>query len=326
MYDNITQASAFDRSARNGFRCVQYLNQELIPEGVFNVYRPRKDPDYYKMKPVSDAILEVYKRRFLYDKADFNAKIKRRDGSAKDWVLERITFDGAYGDDRMIVHLFLPKNINPPYQTVVYFPGTGVCHLNSSENIEHEVEFTNLDFILKNGRAVLFPVYYGTFERQLRGNAYTWKTNQEKLDAYVYIIKDFKRSIDYLETRDDIDMDNLAYYGFSWGGLTGPVLTVLEDRFKVSILSSGGIIAGFDGRIPELAAVNYLPRVKIPTLMLNGKYDLTCRYDDRAKPMFDLLGTKEKEMRVYDVDHHIPKNELIKEVLAWLDRYLGPVE
>jgi hypothetical protein len=44
--------------------------------------------------------------------------------------------------------------------------------------------------------------------------------------------------------------------------------------------------------------------------------------------MFDLLGTpkEQKEQRVYDTDHFLPRNQLIKETLAWLDRYLGPVE
>jgi len=44
--------------------------------------------------------------------------------------------------------------------------------------------------------------------------------------------------------------------------------------------------------------------------------------------MFDLLGTPEEDKRLvlYDTDHYIPRNGLIKESLDWLDRYLGPVE
>jgi hypothetical protein len=44
--------------------------------------------------------------------------------------------------------------------------------------------------------------------------------------------------------------------------------------------------------------------------------------------MFDLLGTpaEHKQLRVYESDHFIPRNEIIKETLAWLDRYLGPVK
>ena len=44
--------------------------------------------------------------------------------------------------------------------------------------------------------------------------------------------------------------------------------------------------------------------------------------------MFDLVGTpnKDKRQRLYDTDHYIPRTELIKESLAWLDRYFGPVK
>ena len=62
--------------------------------------------------------------------------------------------------------------------------------------------------------------------------------------------------------------------------------------------------------------------------MLNGKYDMIHPYETMVKPMFDLLGTPkdQKVMKLYDTDHYVPRNELIKETLAWLDRYLGPVK
>ncbi len=46
------------------------------------------------------------------------------------------------------------------------------------------------------------------------------------------------------------------------------------------------------------------------------------------KPMFDLLGTPDehKVLKLYETDHIPPMNDSIKEILAWLDRYLGPVE
>ena len=42
--------------------------------------------------------------------------------------------------------------------------------------------------------------------------------------------------------------------------------------------------------------------------------------------MFDLLGTTDKEWKVYPTDHVPPRTEYIREILAWLDRYLGPVQ
>ncbi len=68
--------------------------------------------------------------------------------------------------------------------------------------------------------------------------------------------------------------------------------------------------------------------MKTPTLMLNGKYDTIFPYETSIKPMFDLLGTPDehKKLKLYETDHIPPRNEFIKETLAWLDRYLGPVK
>jgi len=143
-------------------------------------------------------------------------------------------------------------------------------------------------------------------------------------DWVVKIIKDFKRSIDYLETRPDIDSKRLAYFGWSWGGDMGTIIPAVEDRLKASVLGVGGVDTFTR---PEVSTFNYVSRVKIPTLMLNGKYDRGMPYETTVKPMFDLLGTPkdQKELKLYDTDHWLPRNELIKETLSWLDRYLGPV-
>jgi len=44
--------------------------------------------------------------------------------------------------------------------------------------------------------------------------------------------------------------------------------------------------------------------------------------------MFELLGTPaaDKKHLFYDTGHFVPRNELIRETLDWLDRYLGPVK
>ncbi len=62
--------------------------------------------------------------------------------------------------------------------------------------------------------------------------------------------------------------------------------------------------------------------------MLNGRYDTIYPFEATVKPMFDLLGApaEHKRLRLYETDHFLPRNELIKETLAWLDRYLGPVK
>jgi len=147
----------------------------------------------------------------------------------------------------------------------------------------------------------------------------------EYTDLLIQLIKDFKRSIDFLETRQDIECNKLAYYGMSWGGSLGSIVPAVDDRLITVITLSGGL--RWEGR-PESNPINYITRVKTPFLMLNGKYDTLLPYETSIKPMFDLLGTPDehKELKLYETDHIPPMNEYIKEILAWLDRYLGPVE
>jgi alpha-beta hydrolase superfamily lysophospholipase len=74
--------------------------------------------------------------------------------------------------------------------------------------------------------------------------------------------------------------------------------------------------------------MTFVHRVKVPTLLLNGRYDTLQSFQETIKPLFDLLGTpaQHKKLLVYDTDHIPPRNEYIKETLAWLDKYLGPVK
>ena len=63
--------------------------------------------------------------------------------------------------------------------------------------------------------------------------------------------------------------------------------------------------------------------------MLNGAYDYIFPLEGTQKPMFELLGTPEAQKRhvVYEAGHApLPRSQMIQESLAWLDRYLGPVE
>ena len=120
----------------------------------------------YAEKPVPDPVFLVYREQFTYDRTDLKAHVESRQESSEGWIHERITFDAAYGGERIIAHLFLPKNSAPPYQTVIYFPGSASIDQRSSQNIESYYEYPMfLSFIVKSGRAVLYPVYKGTFER-----------------------------------------------------------------------------------------------------------------------------------------------------------------
>ena len=74
-------------------------------------------------------------------------------------------------------------------------------------------------------------------------------------------------------------------------------------------------------------ALNYAPRVRIPMLMLNGRYDFETPYETAQRPLFDLVGSpaEHKRHRVFESGHALPLEDVAGEILPWLDHYLGPV-
>ncbi len=335
MFKQQSQLPPMDRSPQNGFRCAAYPQPEEIPPQAFASTRLSEWRDVRQARPVDDAVFDVMRRQFDYDPTPLKARVESRREDPGGWTHERITYNAAYGGETIIAHLFLPTHVRPPYQTVIYLPGSGSLMQDSSEHIETYFEFpVFLSFLVSNGRAVLYPVYKGTFERQdpaliaIHGG----DSSRRYTEFLVQLVKDLRRSIDYLETREDVDPERIAYYGMSWGAILGGVVPAVEDRLAASVLVSGGAAVNFAGDAvaafsPEADPVNYYPRVKVPTLMINGRYDTLLPLDKSIRPMFDLLGTPaaDKQLLLFETDHIPPRDELIKATLDWLDRYLGPV-
>ncbi|MFC2084963.1 protein kinase [Bacteroidota bacterium] len=316
--------SSFDRATGNGFRCIKCMSPESCPDKAAVPFPHADFRDYSREKPVSYEIFQIYKGLFSYDKTELDPVIEFSDDSSPFWIKEKITYNAAYGNERIIAYLFLPKETKPPYQTVVCFPGTESFNLRSSEHLSEGYG----DFMVKSGRAVLFPVYKSTFERNdgfdvPPSTANAWRSRM------IFWYKDLARSVDYLEIRKDIDKDKIAFYGASLGAVVGVVLVTMEKRIQVSILNKGGfVLMKLIKDAPEVDQINFAPRLKIPTLMLNGRYDFLFPYEASQVPMYRLLGTSEehKDHKVYETGHFVPRNETIKETLDWLDRYLGPVK
>ena len=71
-----------------------------------------------------------------------------------------------------------------------------------------------------------------------------------------------------------------------------------------------------------------MSRVKIPVLVLSGRYDPIFPLDKSALPFFRLLGTPPAQKRhvISDGGHFTPRPLRIRETLDWLDHYLGRVQ
>jgi pimeloyl-ACP methyl ester carboxylesterase len=327
---NLTYAqSPMDRGATNGFRlmksqdtaAVVARSREALPESVAR--------DVYAEAPVPDEVISAYQRIFTYDRAPLNAAVEET-LTERNWIRQRVSFDAAYGNERITLYMFLPTTGEAPYKTVVYWPGSNALSHNSID----EYPELHIDFVIKSGRALAFPVVDGTFERGDRGPQPDIATTAHR-DLTIRRVKDMRRAIDYLETRTDVEFDTLAYYGLSWGGWHAPALLAVEPRLRSAVLYVAYIVpltgslwssTQPGGRmLPEVDPVTYLRKVHIPVLMLNGEYDNLGPLETSVKPLFQLLGTDAADKRhvIEPGGHFVPRTILIRETLDWLDKYQG---
>jgi len=304
-----------NRSPNSGFRCVR--NTAPLPAAATAEIR-QEIRDFSKAKPASDEVFRIYKTMYAYDHTPLNAKLEPVDQDSADWHKEKITFDAAYGKERMAAYLFLPTNVRPPYQTVVFFPSARVLDIPNSKKLG---DMNFIDYVIKSGRAVLYPVYKGTYERPGPDNTPTTGVGR---DVLIQESKDLGRSIDYLETRTDIDLNKLGYLGVSMGGALGVIFTALEDRFKAVVILDGGFFG--EKLLPGTDQADFAPRLKAPVLMISGKYDWIFLGKDA---MLRMLGTLAADKRAVFLDtaHDVSEQraDLVREVVAWLDKYLGRV-
>ena len=289
---------------------------ELLLKPVIKLMR-----DYSKERPVDDKTFSIFLRQFDYDKVPLNEQVISKLDTGT-WKIEKVKIDAGYNNDDILIYLFLPLETHPPYQAVILYPGGNAVQV---DRVSPDI-LEGLDFIVKSGRVLVLPILKGTFERRDELKYDDQEETNFYKDRVIIWRKDFGRTIDYLETRSDIIPDKIGYFGVSWGGRMGGLIAAVEVRLKAVVLHVGGM--GMFKSFPEVDLINFLPRVRQPVLMLNGRFDMYFPVETSQKPLFNFLGTPaiNKKMLIYETGHLVPRTDLITETLAWYDMYLGPVK
>lgn len=332
MFSDFDSYDPFWRGENVGFRCLQSIPGEESPPQTLGPLRGVPQPDYAQKKPCSDEAFEIYRNLYSYTKTDLEAKVESRVEWSDDTILEKVSFNGGSGEDRVLAYLFLPRKGKPPFQTVIHFPGSSAFSLRSVFDYVI-VKNREVELYTKNGRAFILPVLDLTFDRQRQPKN---PTPQSVRDGFIRRYRETGRCLDYLETRPELDKEKFACQGISSGVAMGAIFTALERRFKAAIFLGGGIYSSgnvlgqilFSEPLPEFDMINFAPRIKIPVLMQNGKYDHLIPVETNAKVLFGLLGTpeKDKSLLLYETGHSVWfLNEYRKDIFDFLDKHLGPV-
>jgi predicted esterase len=315
LFKHLIAADPWERDATHGVRCAKFSAPP--DERLLAPVTPRRE--YERPAPISEDAFAVLRGMYAYDRTPLHSEVVRVNDSLPSYRREIVSVRTAYGNQRMEVHLLIPRDVLPPYQSVIWFPGDDVFLLRSSASFASEYLF---DFIPRGGRVLVYPIYKGMYERfePPDFSPSGWR------DMVLRWSQDLGRTIDYLETRTDFDARRIAYYGFSGGAIYGPLFTAVDPRIAASILLGGGLIPA--PLRPEMHPVHFAPRSRTPTLMINGRDDFIMPYELSQQPLFAMLGApngKKRHARV--AGGHIPTNrlEIIREVLGWLDREFGSV-
>ena len=314
LYTGPDALDPMDRSPILGLRCALY--ETPPPEAAFaevqNVVR-----DLSKERPVDDGVFRIYRRLFDYDPTDLGSKVESVDDRSEHWREERVSFAAAYGGERIPARLFLPKNARPPFQTVIYFPpgeralpaldrprGKPRLRLPGAERAGGAVSGVPADLRATPAGSRADPT---TFARSSPSAPRTCAAPSTSWTA------------DRTSTTG-ASPSTASAWGRTKERSWAPWSTGCAP-------SSWWRRASTSGMPPEVDGLNFAPRVRVPVLMVNGRYDFGAPFETNQLPLFRLLGSpaKDKKHVVFDSGHVPPWPDVVRETLDWLDRYLGPV-
>jgi hypothetical protein len=191
--------------------------------------------------------------------------------------------------------------------------------------VPHSIEIT-LAPVIRAGRAIFAVVMPGFIGRpHPPGFVVPDSRSVEFVDYTVRQVTEFRRALDYLETRSDIDSSRIGFYAVSAGSWQGVVLAGVENRYRSVLLVGSGIEPEEITDTPAANRINFAPHIAGPKLMLNGHYDESSLLKSNAEPLFAIL-SEPKRLDVFEGGHVPPGNTSIPTMTKWFDQTLGRVQ
>jgi len=318
VYSEVAELEAGYASPAIGFRCARMADTTSTATGGGGgpFVLERRTPTYH---PVNRAGFRSLLTHYGYDRRPLAPRVVDTTATA-DWIRLTVWLDAPRADSIM-AYLYLPVHAAPPYQTIVYVPGSNAFF---DTYLRDDTE-TTLGPHIKAGRAVLSVVLSGMRERPLPGGILrVLPSSVQFRDLMVLHATELSVGIDYLATRADIDMRRLVYLGKSLGAGSRLVLAAVERRYAAVVFIGGGIDERLQPTLPEASSINFAPYIDPPTLLVNGHQDEEHRWITRGLPLWNLLSPP-KELVLLEGAGHIPPLELrVSPINRWLDSVLGP--
>lgn len=234
-----------------------------------------------------------------------------------DVAFEKVVFD-SFHDGKVPGLLAIPPKGEAPFPVVLLLHGvTGNKRQWLDDDFTHGGEVSA--GLLDQGYAVL------ALDAQYHGDRAVYN---DFLDAGEMVFQkgwgvryanmltqsvvDYRRAIDYLSTRSDIDASRIGLLGYSMGGHMAFILGAVEERIKATVACV----------VPHMAQMPMAPTAFArdmgadPLLMMMARKDRFYTAE-QAQALFDAVPGDAKSIRFFDSGHSLPA-EYATEATQWL--------
>jgi fermentation-respiration switch protein FrsA (DUF1100 family) len=293
-------------------------------------------------KPVDRATYDAFRQFYEYDKGlplevDILEDVQAPPtAQAPGHRRIKLSFMSTH-DERVPAILWIPADSKGPFPCSFYLHGLG-------QNKETAAPFAN--DLIGQGIAImaLDAAYHG---ERAAGKQPFYGTNFHRLrDGYMQTVVDYRRALDYLLTRPEIDPNRITLIGMSMGAVMGAVLAGVEARIKCPVLLVGGADRGLMSRVSQIQVwkqiraenpnldfdeisrvmapadpLNFVDKISPrPVLMINGTKDEIVPVV--ANKLLHETAREPKTIVWLESGHALPLDQTFPIVNEWLKKYL----
>jgi dienelactone hydrolase len=262
--------------------------------------------------------------QFTYDDSrSLDAQIKPTSFSTNEVRVDDVSFTGP-GDTFVNAYLLTPLGSEGRHPAVIYAHGAGG---DRQELLDEALQMAGKGTVT----LALDMIYSSERAKQLPEGMEGARANS-KLEAEA--VKEVRRAVDFLQSRDDVDGDEIGYVGWSQGARMGALTSGIEHRIKAFDLIAGGAA-------PVSEYVKYAPtdlQDELETLLektdpihfvgLATPSELLFQdgREDEVVPEAALkalaqAGSEPKDVRWYDAGH-VPSEKMWADSRSWLSDHL----
>ncbi|MBW2605284.1 MAG: alpha/beta fold hydrolase [Deltaproteobacteria bacterium] len=302
----------------------------FIAASIFSLAQEERGSLDFKV--LGDEAFQTILQFYQYDKDVPLDSVVVEKLETNEYIREKIAFKGA--EDLWVPgYLALPKTANPPYPCVLQIHGMTLSKDDWwDDNSNHRGNLLTPK-LLAEGIAVLALDYPYHGDRSILNDfesPVTMLFRQRRIYKFrsmvINGVIDYRRALDYLATREEIDSSRIGVIGSSIGGTMSLILTGVDSRIKATTACVAPALMHpiFSGQ-PDISAIapyNFIRTYEgRPLLMLMGRKDDFNYTVEEAQALFDLVKGKQKELVFYDCGHRLPE-EYIAEALDWYVAHL----